>query len=251
MPDAVVTESNLLLLNPGLITDEASATYLTYQLRVDSVAQPHLAEWIFVDAHTGDVRFRYPAVTDDRRRTTYTAKRTTSYPSAVVGRAEADGPVTNVSDCTADDINNAHDYAGDAYDFFFTHFRCDSYDNAGAELKSYVCYRKKYQNAFWDGERMTYGEGFAVDDVVAHELSHAVTEHTSNLIYSYQSGALNESFSDMFGKVMDLTNNSGNDTDSVRWEMSESIPGIGMATPLRALASRKRRRLPIAPTPLI
>lgn len=226
-PDAAVTASNLVLLNPGLITDEASATYLTYQLRVDSAAQPHLAEWLFVDAQTGDVRFRYPAVTDGRQRTTYNVKRSTTYTGAVIGRAETDEPVTNVSDCTADDINNAHDYAGDTYDFFFTHFQRDSYDNAGAALRSYVCYGKNYQNAFWDGERMTYGEGFAVDDVVAHELSHAVTEHTSNLIYSHQSGALNESFSDMFGEAVDLTNQRGNDADSVRWEMGESIPGIG------------------------
>lgn len=225
--DASVAERSLVWLNPGLITDEASNTYLTFRLRVDSPSQPHLAEWLFVDAQTGDVRFRYPAVTDGRQRSTYNVQRARSYTSARLARAETQAAISSATDCTAEDINSAHDYAGHTYDFYFTHFQRDSYDNAGAELKSYACYGKNYQNAFWDGERMTYGEGFAVDDVVAHELSHAVTEHTSNLIYANQSGALNESFSDIFGEAVDLTNNSGNDADSVRWEMGESIPGIG------------------------
>ena len=75
---------------------------------------------------------------------------------------------------------------------------------------------------------MTYGNGFAAaDDVVAHELSHGVTENASNLVYSSQSGALNESFSDIFGEAVDLTNTGGNDGKGVRWDMGEDIPGIG------------------------
>ncbi len=73
-----------------------------------------------------------------------------------------------------------------------------------------------YQNAFWDGRQMTYGEGFAADDVVAHELAHGVTEHESNLLYWYQSGAINESLSDVFGELMDLENGRGTDTAAAR-----------------------------------
>ena len=136
--------------------------------------------------------------------------------------------MTSAPSCTVADINNAHDYAGDTYDFYFTRFSRDSYDNRGGTLKSYVCYGTNYQNAFWDGTRMTYGNGFAAaDDVVAHELSHGVTENSSNLVYSNQSGALNESFSDIFGEAVDLTNTGGNDSTSVRWDMGEDIPGIG------------------------
>ena len=81
-----------------------------------------------------------------------------------------------------------------------------------------------YQNAFWNGTQMVYGEGFAsADDVVAHELSHAVTERSANLLYYNQSGALNESFSDIFGETIDLTNGVGNDGPAVRWQLAEDL----------------------------
>ncbi|HCU52450.1 MAG TPA: peptidase M4 family protein, partial [Micromonosporaceae bacterium] len=81
------------------------------------------------------------------------------------------------------------------------------------------------QNAFWNGKGMTFGTGFAsADDVIAHELTHGVTEHTSGLTYSSQSGAINESLSDIFGEFSDLTNGRGNDAAGVRWDMGEDLP---------------------------
>lgn len=75
---------------------------------------------------------------------------------------------------------------------------------------------------------MVYGDGYSqADDVVGHELTHGVTEKESGLFYYYQSGAINESFSDVWGELIDLTNGSGTDTAGVRWEMGEDIPGIG------------------------
>ena len=99
----------------------------------------------------------------------------------------------------------------------------DSIDGAGMQLKSYVHYSSGYCNAFWNGSVMTYGDGcmLVVDDVVAHEMTHGVTSYTSGLIYSYQSGAINEAFSDIWGEWVDLTNGSGNDTAGVRWAIGE------------------------------
>lgn len=75
---------------------------------------------------------------------------------------------------------------------------------------------------------MVYGVGFSrADDVDAHELTHAVTEKSASLAYYMQSGALNESFSDIFGETVDLTNVGGTDTAAVRWQIGEDIPGIG------------------------
>jgi len=75
---------------------------------------------------------------------------------------------------------------------------------------------------------MVYGDGFpAADDVDAHELTHAVTEFTANLFYYMQSGALNESYSDIFGEAVNLGNGSGTDTPVVRWQMGEDVPGFG------------------------
>jgi hypothetical protein len=73
---------------------------------------------------------------------------------------------------------------------------------------------------------MRFGEGYAsADDVVSHELTHAVTENESNLIYWGESGAINESLSDIFGEFVDLTNTGGTDTSGVRWQMGEDLPG--------------------------
>jgi hypothetical protein len=72
---------------------------------------------------------------------------------------------------------------------------------------------------------MYFGQGFsAADDVVAHELTHGVTQYESGLIYSYQSGAINESFSDMWGEWVDLVNGAGNDSPAVRWLEGEDLP---------------------------
>ena len=72
---------------------------------------------------------------------------------------------------------------------------------------------------------MVYGDGYAsADDVVAHELTHAVTEHSADLLYYYQSGALNESMSDVFGETVDIETGNGNDAAAVRWYIGEDLP---------------------------
>ena len=239
--DGFVSQSSLVVFNAGLITEQPSSTVLAYRVRADSESQPDLAQWVFVDANTGEVRFAYAGVTDGKSRQTYNMKHLTNYRKAVLARSEGQGPVTSAPNCTITDINNAHDYAGDTYDFYFTRFTRDSYDNRGGALKSYVCYGTNYQNAFWDGTRMTYGNGFAAaDDVVAHELTHGVTENSSRLVYSYQSGALNESFSDIFGEAVNLTNTGGNDGNGVRWDMGEDIPGIGAIRDMKEPNSLRR-----------
>ncbi len=68
---------------------------------------------------------------------------------------------------------------------------------------------------------MVYGDYMVADDIVGHELTHGVTQYTSNLIYAYQSGAINESFSDIWGEFIDQTNGSGNDSDFVKWLIGE------------------------------
>src|SRR4029079_19348039 len=85
-----------------------------------------------------------------------------------------------------------------------------------------------YANAFWNGLQMYYGTGFAVaDDVVGHEMTHAVTERTSNLIYWGQSGAMNESISDIMGEIVDHQNVTPSDsTQPTPWSLGEDIPGF-------------------------
>ena len=114
---------------------------------------------------------------------------------------------------------------GEFYDFFFNRFGRDSYDGAGGALISTVRYcggSCANSNAYWNGFQTVYWPGMAVDDVIGHEFAHALTEHTSNLLYYHQSGAINEALSDVFGELIDLTNGSAADTPATRWLMGET-----------------------------
>lgn len=126
--------------------------------------------------------------------------------------------------CTAGadpDADNAHRYAADTFVFYNTRHGRNSFDSQGGTLVSTVHFGVGYQNAFWDGYQVVYGDGMAADDVVAHEITHGVTQYASNLIYAYQSGAINESFSDIWGEFIDQTNGSGTDDASVKWLIGE------------------------------
>lgn len=107
-------------------------------------------------------------------------------------------------------VNEAYDYSGVTYDFYRKLFGRNSLDDRGMTLVSSVHLGKKYNNAFWNGEQMAYGDGDGVIfirftkslDVVGHELTHGVVTHTSNLDYRNESGALNEHFADVFGTLI-------------------------------------------------
>jgi hypothetical protein len=143
-------------------------------------------------------------------------------------RAEG-GAVSSVGD-----VNAAYDYSGDVYRFLSTVLGRDSLDGNGMALKSMVRFCPSsdscpYDNAYWDGLQMTYGRDYAkADDVVGHELAHGLTEHMSHLYYFYQSGAINESMSDVFGELIDQWNARdyyGRDSASLNWLMGEDLPG--------------------------
>ncbi|MER6444279.1 M4 family metallopeptidase [Streptomyces venezuelae] len=110
---------------------------------------------------------------------------------------------------------DAHWNAGQVYDFYKKNLGRDSLDGSGGAVNSLVgvtYYGLPYANAFWDGSKMVYGNGddefkpmSADTDVVGHEMTHGVIEHTANLVYAGQSGALNEALADYFGNAIDVT----------------------------------------------
>jgi Zn-dependent metalloprotease len=118
---------------------------------------------------------------------------------------------------------DAHYYAEKVYKYFYNTFQRNSINNNNMDIKSSVHYGSNYNNAGWTGSQMVYGDGDGVNyrafsaafDVVAHELTHGVTDYEANLIYQDQSGALNESFSDVFGVIIENQGGNGN------WLMGE------------------------------
>lgn len=108
---------------------------------------------------------------------------------------------------------DANYYAGAVYDYYYSKFQRNSINNSGMSIKSTVHYGVDYVNAFWNGSQMVYGDGDGVEaialsgalDVVAHELTHGVNSYEANLEYQDQSGALSESFSDVFGTAVEFS----------------------------------------------
>ena len=123
-------------------------------------------------------------------------------PGAIV-RGEDDGPVEDPA------VNEAFDGLGATFEMLLAAFDRNSLDDAGAPLDATVHYGVDYDNAFWDGERMVFGDGdgevfqhFTGSlTVIGHELAHGVVQHTANLEYQGQPGALNESIADVFGAL--------------------------------------------------
>lgn len=140
---------------------------------------------------------------------TRTAQNTTSLPGPYL--VDYDNAFTASSEAPAVDANY---YAGVVYDFYHNRFGRNSFDNQGSTIRSTVHYGVNYNNAFWNGQQMVYGDGDGYTfrplsgdlDVVGHELTHAVTQYTAGLQYQNQPGALNESMSDVFGVLIEWQN---------------------------------------------
>ena len=132
---------------------------------------------------------------------TYTANNTTTLPGTFL----CDQTTFNCTNGSNPHADAAQQYAIGTYDFYATKHNRDSINNAGMTIISTVHYDSGYSNAFWDGSQAVYGDSGGwplADDVVAHELTHGVTEHESNLYYFYQSGAINEFVLGSVGRIL-------------------------------------------------
>jgi Zn-dependent metalloprotease len=152
-------------------------------------------------ASVGAVGVAMPA--GRRHRTIYDLRHGTRLPGTLV-RNEGDPKGGDVH------VNEAYDHSGATYDFFQQVYDRNSIDGDGMRLDSSVHYGIDYDNAFWNGAQMVYGDGDGEIflrftkclEVVGHELTHGVTQFEAGLAYHDQSGALNESFSDVFGVLV-------------------------------------------------
>lgn len=146
---------------------------------------------------------------------------------------------------------DAHWGAMETYDYFLTEHNRNSYDNNGAQIRSYVHVDNNYDNAFWNGSVMSYGDGSSNGnegngffdaltsiDVAAHEIGHAVTTFTADLAYQRESGGLNEGFSDIWGAAVEHyakgNGSDSNPTDAI-WLIGDEIDRRSGSAALRSM----------------
>ena len=198
-------ESNeLLVYRTGLVKGEAGGTNeLVYEVVVTNGA--NVRDAVFVHAMTGKVINRYTLVENALFRRLFE-----SNPNPASQVWQEGDPFPGALN---GDQQNIVNFSGHSYNHFFNAFGRDSYDALGAELQSVnndptiAC-----PNANWNGATTNYCNGVTSDDVVAHEWGHAYTQYTHDLIYQWQPGALNESYSDIWGETVDMINGVGTDS---------------------------------------
>ncbi len=263
--DFIVSEPELLVYDEGLLRASSRPVELVWRMEVTAVYNSlPVRELVLVNAQRGNISLHFNQIDTawhshsnnlalERERNsnksdtdatvsenpmlltfsplvnTYTANSTSSLPGSFLCNQADPNCATGDAEAKA-----AHKYAIGTFNLYDTQHNRNSINNSGMTITSTVHYcddfECPYSNAFWSGAQMVYGDafGFALaDDVVAHEFTHGVTQYESNLFYYYQSGAINESFSDLWGEYYDQTNGQGNDAAGVKWQMGEDVSGLG------------------------
>ncbi|HEX8408931.1 MAG TPA: M4 family metallopeptidase [Thermoanaerobaculia bacterium] len=205
------------------VATEKGSAYLAWRATVEYVdAEGEQRDIIYADAITGDLVLRAPQIHRARNRNTYNGNSTSTLPGTLV--------LTETGGTTSDAvISTAHAHAATSYDYYKNVHNRDSYNNAGAQIKTTVHHQVNYNNAFWNGSQLVYGDGDGTQfrylgnalDVGAHELSHAVTTYSANLTYSYESGALNEGTSDIMAAAVEAWKDGAVSADT--WKVGEDI----------------------------
>lgn len=170
---------------------------------------------------------------------TYNLQRTRDYTQAA-DFTDSNNVWDNVNSFQDEVATDAHWGAQMTYNYFLNKHNRNSYDNKGTKLLNFVHYDLNYANAFWDGQRMTYGDGNGSSftalislDIAAHEMAHGVTQNTAGLIYRNEWGALNESFSDIFAATTEAYGTPNN----ANYRVGELITSTGLG--IRSMSDPK------------
>jgi hypothetical protein len=215
-----VTGTTLLVFREGLAKGVPGPNHLAWQVEVGDGAS--VREFVYVDAHSGKFIDQITGVYDGLYRRAYDGQNLPSVPPSYPGSPfwmEGDSFPTGVAEA-----NNMIRSSQDTYGFYSHAFGRDSFDAAGATMDSIFNRGYSCPNASWNGTFISFCPGLTTDDVTGHEWTHAYTQYTHNLIYAWQPGALNESYSDIFGETIDRINGRGGDTpDNLRTADSCSV----------------------------
>ena len=204
-----VKDSRLVVYRTGLIQGVAGTDHLTYEVEVTNGG--NVREFVFVDAHTGKMVDQITGVYDALNRRAFDGQGNPNpvppnYPNNPFWVEGDPFPTGTV------EADNMIRSSKEVYDMYKGAFGYESFDGHGAQMDAIFNRGNACPNASWNGTFISFCPGFTTDDVTAHEWSHAYTEYTDNLIYAWQSGALNEAYSDIFGETIDLTNGLGLDS---------------------------------------
>ncbi|WP_457205921.1 M4 family metallopeptidase, partial [Nocardioides sp. P5_C9_2] len=203
--------TDLTIYRQGAVKGESGKAELVYEVEVTNVTKDgkggNIRDHVFLDAGTLKPVNRYSDVHEALDRELYTTDYDrTDPPGTPVSIApvwfEGD-PFPGSLDTDQQDLVNS---TGEAYSLFFNTFGVDSFDDAGSTMVTLHNRPDACPNASWNGSYTSYCAGVYSDDVVSHEWGHAYTEYNSGLIYQWQSGALNEAYSDVWGETLDQLN---------------------------------------------
>jgi Zn-dependent metalloprotease len=223
----------LWIYDPQLIgAPDPKGARPVWRLQVKTTVATQPQRWtVLVDARSGGIALAFEDLEHAKSRLVCDNANlvTTNWAclptSSTLARSEG-GPAVAPPE---NEVNVAYDTTGAVYDFYANLGR-DSLNDQGMAIKSTVrvCVPGDscpYANAFWDGSQMAFGQEFTrADDVIGHELTHGVTQYTSGLIYYFQSGAINESISDVMGELFDQQYAGGSDGPAYDWLLGEDLP---------------------------
>ncbi|WP_169577536.1 M4 family metallopeptidase [Sinimarinibacterium sp. CAU 1509] len=206
----------LMIYRSGLLKGLHGRNFLAYEAVVAGAPGEAVRERVILDANTGAVLNRINEIHSLLNREIHTPT-LDAPPLLTEGSALApadppfSGDVTGSTRSANLPTDNLYIFAGGTYALYKNLFGREGYDDGAMPpeeqvQRSVYLINENCPNAYWDGTSTNYCPGFDADDVVSHEWSHAYTEYTHGLVYQYQSGALNESYSDIFGETYDLVN---------------------------------------------
>ena len=223
-----VTSARLGVYRKGLLESYRGESVLAYDVKVGDSTGPRSQLWI--DARTGAVLINIPLRNDALYRLIFAGNYAGNDATAV---HEENNPLKPAPPLGTSPTGNLFHYAGQVYNLYMSGFGRDNYDGQpGTKMRSVYLVNQVCPNAYWNGQTTNYCPEIDGDDVVAHEWTHAYTQYTHKLVYAYQSGALNESYSDIFGEAVDLMNGVDGDGGSnnaqprpngQRWQIGEDV----------------------------
>jgi len=224
--ELTASEPELWIYNPALLGTWPNQDILVWRMEVTAKELLPIDELVLIDANNGSVALNFNQINYAKDRVIYNGYNNYLCDFDLCGPPWYEGePPTGDND-----VDNIYEYLGDAYDFYFNQFGRKSIDNKEMSIIATARYCSPIhecplKNAMWSpsAKKLAFGQYVNADDWIGHEYTHGVTQYESNLFYYMQSGAINESLSDIFGEFIDLTNGSGFDDPSAKWIFGEEL----------------------------